>query len=63
MDIERTLLSIAEVYVDSSAGQCILDLWKQLLKDSTDRRAYRIFNNGHWYDTRKEYFLQERNGD
>jgi hypothetical protein len=36
-----------------------LDLWKQLLKDSTDRRAYRIFNNGNWYDTREEYFIMK----
>jgi hypothetical protein len=56
MDEERTLLSIANTYA-SSMSQTELDLWKQLLKDSTDRRAYRIFNNGHWYDTRKEYFI------
>jgi uncharacterized protein YecE (DUF72 family) len=56
MDEERTLLSIANTYA-SSMSQKELDLWKQLLKDSTDRRAYRIFNNGHWYDTRKEYFI------
>lgn len=41
MDEERTLLSIANTYA-SSMTQRELDLWKQLLKDSTDRRAYRI---------------------
>lgn len=58
MDEERTLLSIANTYA-SSMTQKELDLWKQLLKDSTDRRAYRIFNNGNWYDTRKEYFIMK----
>lgn len=58
MDEKRTLLSIANTYA-SSMTQRELDLWKQLLKDSTDRRAYRIFNNGHWYDTRKEYFIMK----
>lgn len=58
MDEERTLLSIANTYA-SSMTQRELDLWKQLLKDSTDRRVYRIFNNGHWYDTRKEYFIMK----
>lgn len=58
MDEERTLLSIANTYA-SSMTQRELDLWKQLLKDSTDRRAYRIFNNGNWYDTRKEYFIMK----
>lgn len=56
MDEERTLLSIANTYA-SSMTQKELDLWKQLLKDSTDRRAYRIFNNGSHYDTRKDYFI------
>lgn len=58
MDEERTLLSIANTYA-SSMTQKELDLWKQLLKDSTDRRVYRIFNNGNWYDTRKEYFIMK----
>ena len=56
MKVEVTLLSIANTYAEDMSQQ-ELDLWKQLLKDSTDRRAYRIFNNGHEYDTRKEYFL------
>lgn len=56
MDEERTLLSIANTYA-STMTQKELDGWKSLLKDSTDRRAYRIFNNGQQYDTAKEYFI------
>ena len=60
MDSERTLLSIINTYLDAGLvkpDSAELELWKELLKDSTERLAYRVFNNGHEYDTRKEYFL------
>ncbi len=61
MDEEMVLLSIANTYASSQMSQQERDLWKQLVKDSTDRRAYRIFNNGVQYDTRQEYFLNYQN--
>ena len=61
MDEEIVLLSIANTYASSQMSQQERDLWKQLVKDSTDRRAYRIFNNGALYDTKQEYFLNYQN--
>lgn len=58
MDVEKTLLSIAMTYIKHGLMQKQeLEGFKTLLKDSTDRRAIQIFNNGDWYDTRKDYFL------
>ena len=61
MDVERTLLSITMTYIQHGyMDKATLEGIKHLLKDSTDRRAIQVFNNGVWYDTRKDYFL-ERN--
>lgn len=57
MDADITLLSITMTYLKHG---CIktkeLEGFKSLIKDSTDRRAIQILNNGHWYDTRDDYF-------
>jgi hypothetical protein len=58
MDIERTLLSITMTYIKHGMiQQQELEGFKALLKDSTDKRAIQIFNNGHEYDTRRDYFI------
>lgn len=58
MDVEKVLLSIAMTYIKHGLmQQQELEGHKVLLKDSTDKRAIQIFNNGNWYDTRKDYFL------
>lgn len=55
---ERLLCSLAMTYIAYGLmTQRELEGFKDLLKDSTDRRAIQVFNNGHWYDTRKDYFL------
>lgn len=58
MDVERTLLSIAMTYINHGCMETkTLEGLKCLLKDSTDRRAIQVFNNGVYYDTRKDYFI------
>jgi hypothetical protein len=55
---ERLLCSLAMTYIAHGLiTQQELEGMKYLLKDSTDRRAIQVFNNGDWYDTRKDYFL------
>ncbi len=58
MDEDRTLSSIAVTYIKHGLiGQKEIEGLKVLLKNSTDRRAIQVLNNGHEYDTRKDYFL------
>lgn len=60
MDVERTLLSITMTYIKHSCMDAqTLEGIKTLVKDSTDRRAIQIFNNGTWYDTMNDYFLRK----
>lgn len=64
MDEERTLCSLAITYIKNGLmQQHELEGFKDLLKDSSDRRAIQVFNNGIWYDTRKDYFIQKGTGD
>lgn len=58
MTSEQHLLSIAMTYIhDGEITKEQLEGFKELLKDSTDKRAMQVFNNGIYYDTRKDYFL------
>jgi len=58
MDVDITLSSIAVTYIKHGLmRQEELEGHKDLLKDCLNRRAIQVFNNGHEYDTRKDYFL------
>lgn len=59
MDVDKTLLSIAMTYIQHGYMETKeLEGLKVLLKDSTDRRAIQIHNNGVQYDTAKDYFTK-----
>lgn len=63
MDVEAILLSTAMAYLNHGGmSKAELEGLKTLLKDSTDRRAIQVFNNGVYYDTRKDYFITEKDG-
>ena len=55
MTEELTLISIYETYV-GTMSDTEKPLWIELLKDSTHKRSYRIFNYGVEYNTWSEYF-------
>ena len=58
MTEDQHLLSITMTYIKHGLiKEKELEGIKTLVKDSTDKRAIQIFNNGDWYDTRKDYFL------
>lgn len=60
MDENIILSSIAMTYMEHGLlQQEELEGFKYLLRDSTDKRAIQIHNNGIWYDTRKDYFIQK----
>lgn len=63
MDVDSTLLSITMTYLNHGCmSKTELEGFKVLLKNSTDRRAIQVFNNGHWYDTSIDYFVKEKDG-
>lgn len=58
MTEDQHLLSITMTYIKHGLiKEKELEGIKTLVKNSTDKRAIQIFNNGDWYDTRKDYFL------
>lgn len=60
MDENIVLSSITITYLKHGLiQQPELEGFKYLLKSSTDKRAIQIFNNGTWYDTKKDYFIQK----
>ena len=55
MTEELTLISLYETYVGTISDADKLS-WIELLKDSTHKRSYRVFNHGVEYNTWSEYF-------
>ena len=55
MTEELTLISLYETYVGTMSDADKLS-WIELLKDSTHKRSYRVFNYGVEYNTWSEYF-------
>lgn len=53
-------LSMAHTYKDSLTQEQV-DGFKELLKDSVDKRALRIFNDNKPYDPWYEWFTNQKN--
>ena len=55
MTEELTLISLYETYVGTMSDADKLS-WIELLKDSTHKRSYMVFNHGVEYNAWSEYF-------